>query len=56
MDEIDAMLDALWSAALEGDSEAAEFLCMFAPWAVCVCSAVYPAPHPGERDVTPDSI
>ena len=33
MDEIDALLDALWNAALEGDFEAAIFLQMFAPWA-----------------------
>jgi len=34
MDEIDAMLDALSNAVLEGDSEAAVFLCMFGPWAM----------------------
>jgi hypothetical protein len=34
MEEIDALLDALWNAAIEGDFEAAMFLQMFAPWAV----------------------
>lgn len=35
MDEIDAMLDALGNAVLEGDSEAAFFLLyMFGPWAM----------------------
>jgi hypothetical protein len=33
MDEIDALLDALWNAAIDGDFEAAIFLQMFAPWA-----------------------
>jgi hypothetical protein len=33
MDEIDALLDALWTAAIRGDTEAAIFLQMFAPWA-----------------------
>jgi hypothetical protein len=33
MDEIDALLDALWKAAVDGDTEAAIFLQMFAPWA-----------------------
>jgi hypothetical protein len=33
MDEIDALLDALWNAAINGDTEAAIFLQMFAPWA-----------------------
>lgn len=34
MDEIDALLDALLHAAIDGDFEAAIFLQMFAPWAV----------------------
>lgn len=34
MDEIDAMLDALWNAAVSGDTEAAVFLCTFGPWAM----------------------
>jgi hypothetical protein len=34
MDEIDALMDALWNAAIDGDFEAAIFLQMFAPWAV----------------------
>lgn len=34
MDEIDALLDALWASALSGDAEAAHFLCMFGPWAL----------------------
>jgi hypothetical protein len=33
MDKIDALLDALWNAAIDGDFEAAIFLQMFAPWA-----------------------
>jgi hypothetical protein len=33
MEEIDALLDALWNAAIDGDYEAAIFLQMFAPWA-----------------------
>jgi hypothetical protein len=33
MEEIDALLDALWNAAIDGDFEAAIFLQMFAPWA-----------------------
>ena len=33
MHEIDALLDALWNAAISGDTEAAVFLQMFAPWA-----------------------
>lgn len=33
MDEIDTLLDALWKAAVDGDTEAAVFLQMFAPWA-----------------------
>jgi hypothetical protein len=33
MDEIDALFDALWNAAIDGDFEAAIFLQMFAPWA-----------------------
>jgi hypothetical protein len=34
MDEIDALLDALWAAGLDGDTEAAIFLQMFAPWVI----------------------
>lgn len=34
MDEIDAMLDALWNAVVSGDAEAAVFLCMCGPWAL----------------------
>jgi len=34
MDEIDALMDALWSAARGGDEEAAAFLLVFVPWAV----------------------
>lgn len=33
VDEMDALLDALWNAAVAGDTEAAIFLQMFAPWA-----------------------
>lgn len=32
-DATDALLDALWNAAVDGDFEAAIFLQMFAPWA-----------------------
>jgi hypothetical protein len=38
MDEIDALLDALWKAAINGDFEAAIFLQMFAPWAASLVS------------------
>ena len=34
MDEIDALSEALWNAAIAGDFEAAIFLQMFAPWAL----------------------
>ena len=40
MDEIDALLDALWAAAIDGDTEAAIFLQMFAPWAASHCAAL----------------
>jgi len=33
MDEIEAVLDALWAAAKSGDREALAFLQMFCPWA-----------------------
>jgi hypothetical protein len=32
MDEVGELLDALWAAAVDGDTEAAVFLQMFAPW------------------------
>lgn len=32
MNELDALLDDLCAAAIEGDAEAAIFLRMFAPW------------------------
>jgi hypothetical protein len=32
MNEIEALLDDLRAAAINGDAEAAEFLQMFAPW------------------------
>lgn len=34
MDETDALLDALWNAAVDGDTEAATFLVMFVAWVV----------------------
>jgi hypothetical protein len=34
MNEIDALLDDLFAAAISGDAEAAAFLRMFLPWAV----------------------
>jgi hypothetical protein len=34
MNEIDALLDALFARAIDGDAEAAAFLRMFAPWAI----------------------
>jgi hypothetical protein len=33
MDDVEALLDKLWAAAVDGDTEAAIFLQMFAPWA-----------------------
>jgi hypothetical protein len=44
MDEIDALFDALWNAAIDGDFEAAIFLQMFAPWAVTHAALNGPSP------------
>jgi hypothetical protein len=46
MDEIDALLDALWKAAIDGDTEAAIFLQMFAPWAASHASSSEQRPVP----------
>lgn len=46
MDEIDALLDALWNAAIAGDTEAAIFLQMFAPWAAAQATEQMGAPDP----------
>jgi len=34
MDEIEVVLDALWTAAKAGNREAQGFLRMFSPWAI----------------------
>lgn len=53
MDEIDALVDALWNAAIAGDTEAAVFLQMFAPWAAERASGIG---APDEVDLDSRSI